>query len=85
MKHGTRRDVLIEKPLETAWVGLKVGWDRASGYHQGGAKSENQIGGVSDMVPAYKLCGSVGGGFRKRTVASVSTSVWKKAAPHVSP
>ena len=28
----------MEKPLETAWVGLKVGWVVVSGNHQGRAK-----------------------------------------------
>ena len=41
----------MEKPLETAWVGLKVGWGRASGNHQGRANIMNQVDGVSDMAP----------------------------------
>ena len=41
----------MEKPLETAWVGLKVGWDRASGDHQGGANNVTQVDGVSKWLP----------------------------------
>ena len=46
----------MEKPLETAWVGQKIGWGRASGNHQGGANSVSQVDGVSDVVPACWLC-----------------------------
>ena len=41
----------MEKPLETAWVGLKVVCGRASGNHQGGANSVSRVDGVSDMAP----------------------------------
>ena len=40
----------MEKPLETAWVGLKVGWGRASKNHQGGANSVNQVDGFSHIA-----------------------------------
>ena len=43
--------------METAWVGLKVGWGRASGNYQGGSYSVSQVGGVSDMAPACWLLG----------------------------
>ena len=43
----------MEKPLEQAWVGLKVGWGRASGNYQGGANNVSQVDEVSDMVPAW--------------------------------
>ena len=33
------------------------------------------------MAPACQYCGSVGGGFRKGTMASVHLSVWKKLSP----
>ena len=33
------------------------------------------------MAPVCWLCGSVEGGFRKGTVASVCLSVWEKALP----
>ena len=75
----------MEKPLEITWVGLKVGWGGASGNHQGGANNVSQVDGVSDMMPACQLCGSWRGGLIKGTVASASTSVWKKAAPQLSP
>ena len=47
-----------------------MGWDRASGSIQGGVNSVNQVDEVSDMAPACQLCGSVGGGLRKGTMAS---------------
>ena len=75
----------MEKPLEIAWVGLKVGWGRTSGNYQGGANSVSQVDGVSEMVPGCQLYGSVGGGIRKGTMASASTSVWEKAVPQLLP
>ena len=66
----------MEKPLETVWVGPKVGLGRASGNHQSGANNVRQVDGVSVTVPACLLCGSVGEG----TMAPASTSVWEKAA-----
>ena len=50
----------MEKPLETAWVGLRVGWDTASGNHQSGVNSVSQVGGISAIAPACQLCGSEG-------------------------
>ena len=41
----------MEKPLETAWVGLKFGWGQASGNHLGRANSGSQVDGVSNMMP----------------------------------
>lgn len=38
LKHEARQDIHMEKPLEITLVGLKVGWDGASGNHQGGDK-----------------------------------------------
>ena len=75
----------MEKPVETAWVGPRVGWGWASGNDQGGAKSVSQVDGVSDMVHACQFCDPVEGGFRKGSVASGSISVWEKAAPQLSP
>ena len=72
----------MEKPLETASIGLKFGWVRISGNHQDGANSMRQIDGVSDVVSACWFCGFLEGGLRKSTVTSVSTSVREKAAPH---
>ena len=40
----------MEKPLETAQVGPKVGWERASRNHQGGANSVNQVDGFSHIA-----------------------------------
>ena len=40
----------MEKSLETAWMGLKVGWSRASSNHQGGANSVNQVDGFSHIA-----------------------------------
>ena len=61
----------MEKPLETAWVVLKVGWGGVSGNHQGGVNSASQVDGVSDMGPA---CWFFKGRTPKGTVASGSTS-----------
>ena len=58
-----------------SWVGLKVGSDRVSGDLLGGAKSVSVDDGVSDMAPASWLCGSVGEGFQKGTMASAHLSV----------
>ena len=33
----------MKKPLETAWVGLKVEQERVSGNHQSGSKSVSQV------------------------------------------
>ena len=68
----------MEKPLETAWVGQKVGLGGISVNHQVGVNSDSQVDRNSDVVPACWLCG---GGLRKETMVSASTSVWKKAAP----
>ena len=46
----------MEKPLETACVGLIVGWGRATGDHQGIANSVSQVDGVSYMAPTCWVC-----------------------------
>ena len=46
-----------------------------------GWDSVSQVDGVLDMAPARWLCGSVGGGFRKATMAGLS--VWEKAVPQL--
>ena len=48
----------------------QLGWGRVSGDFQGGANSLSQVDGVSDMPPACCLCGTVGEGLRKGTMAS---------------
>ena len=73
------------KALETVRLGLKFGWGRALGNHRSGAHSVSQVDGDSDVAPTCWLCGSVGGGIVKGTMASASTSVWEKAAPQLSP
>ena len=50
----------MKKPLETAWVGLQVGWGGVSGNHQGRANSVSLVVGDSDMAPACWLCGRMG-------------------------
>ena len=52
----------MDKPLEIASMGLKVGWDSVSGNLQGGQTvlMENQVNGNSDMVPTCQLCCGVG-------------------------
>ena len=52
---------------------------------QGRANSKSQVDGVSDMAPICRLCGSMGGGLRKLTMAFVCLSVWKKAVPQLPP
>ena len=42
----------MEKPLETAWVGLKVEWLRGS---PGWSKQWSQVDGVSEKVPSCGL------------------------------
>ena len=51
----------------------------------GRANSVSQADKVSEMVPTCQLCGSVGGGLRKRTMASAHLSVWEKAVPQFLP
>ena len=69
-KYEAREAICVEKPLETAWMGLKVGWGGLSGNHQGGANSVSQVGRGSAMLLACQLCGV---GLRKGTMASAST------------
>ena len=57
MKRESRSVIHMEKQL---------GWERVSGNLQGGAKSVSHVDGVSDMVPACWLCGSVGQGFQQQ-------------------
>ena len=47
LKHVPIQAICMEKPLKTAWVGLKVGWGRASENHRDGANSVNQVDGNS--------------------------------------
>ena len=69
-----------------------MGWDGVSGDLQIRANSVSQIDRISDVAPAYQLCGSVVGGFRTGTVSSGSEkkqglarlSAWEKADPHLS-
>ena len=49
----------MEKPLETALVGLNFGWVRASVNHESGENSMSQVDRVSEMVTARWVCGSV--------------------------
>ena len=84
LKHGPREAICMEKPVETAWVGPKVGWGWASGNDQGGAKSVSQVDGVSDglhPLPALWL----GGGLRKGIMASDIAFLWEKASPQRLP
>ena len=62
-----------------------MGRGRVSGNHQVRANSVSQVDGVSEMVPGCQLYGSVGGGIRKGTMASASTSVWEIAVPQLLP
>ena len=58
-------------------MGLKVGWGRVSGNHQGKANSDSQVDGDQIWCP---LAGSLGKGLRKGIMAFASTSVWEKVA-----
>ena len=60
-----KQAIHMGKPLETACMGPKVGWGRASEIHQGGANSVSQVGGVSLITLASWLCHSVRRGLRK--------------------
>ena len=50
-------------------------WEGVSGDFQHRANSVSKVDGVSDMVPACWLRGSVGGRFRQRTVTFVHLEV----------
>ena len=80
MKHELRPTIHMEEPVLTAvgWVGCSL---RGSPEHP---NSVSQVVGVSDMVPAFRICVSVGGGFRRGTMASGRLSVWEKTVPHLS-
>ena len=66
--------------MEKQLVGAgKLGGTESLGS-PGWANSVSQFDGVSDMVPASWLCGSVGQGFSKGTIASALLSV-----PQLSP
>ena len=69
------RPLLMEKLLQMAWVGLKVGWGRVSGNHQGWVNSISKADGDSDMVLACV------DRLSEKIMASARTFVWEKAAP----
>ena len=86
MKHEPRPAIHMENSLLTAWVGLQVRWDPP-----GRANHVNQVDGVSNMAPACQLCGSVGRGLRKGTMASahpnarhISSSLYATGALHAA-
>ena len=54
-------------------------WVGVSGSHQGGANSESQVDGNSNMAPACWLRGCGERGPRKGLMASVNTLVWEKS------
>ena len=62
-----RPAIHMEKALLTAWLGPLVGWGGASGSLQGEMNSVSQVDVVSEMAPAYQLCGSTVGWVQKRT------------------
>lgn len=69
----------MKKPLETAWMCLKVvqGWFSS---HQGMAnKGVSQLHRDSDVVGTY-ICTQGRGGLKKETMASASSSVQEKVA-----
>ena len=48
----------------------RLGGTEPQGICRAGQNSVSQGDGVSSVAPACQLCGSVGGGFRNRTMAS---------------
>ena len=76
MKQEPRPAIHMAKPLLIA---------DPSGDLQGGANSISQVDGVFDIAPAFQLCASAWGGFRKGTMASAHLSVRKNAVPQLSP
>ena len=85
MKHEPRPTIHMEKSLLTVWVGPQFAWDRVSGDLQGETNSVSQVDGVSDRAPTCQICGSVGRGPRKGTMASACLSVWEGAVPQLLP
>ena len=81
MKYEPIPAIYMEKQLVWAWKLVGT----VSGDLQGRANSVNQFDGVSDMAPVCQICGSVGGGFRKGTLASADLFVWDKAVPQLLP
>ena len=73
----------MKKLLLTVWVGPSVGCVEASGDLQGEgrANSVSQFDGVSDVVPTCQLCGFVGWGLRKGTMASAHICACEKLPP----
>nr|KAF6427858.1 hypothetical protein HJG63_008342 [Rousettus aegyptiacus] len=68
------------KQMEMAWVGPQVGRGRVSGNDLGKVTCVIQVDDYSDMVaPAFSHW--EGGGLKKGTTDTVTTSVWEKAAP----
>ena len=59
MSHG--RGICMEKPLDRAWVGQKIGWGRVSENHFGEANSVSQVDGNLEMMPVW-ACRGWGGG-----------------------
>ena len=49
--------ISIKNPLETAWVGLQVGWGGVSGKHQGGTKSVRQVDETQIWHPLVSSAG----------------------------
>ena len=68
----------MEKPLEIAWVGLKV----CVAGSQGITRVEQAVWArLMETLIGHLPASSMEGGPRKGTMASASTSFWKKAVP----
>ena len=50
-----RQAICMEMSLDTTGVGLQFGWGRYSENHQDGVNSDNQVDGLSHMVPPCQL------------------------------
>ena len=68
----------MKKPLEIAWMGPQVGWDRGLKITRVGQRVIDQWR-LSYGAHLLVLLGVAG--FSKGTMASANISVWEKAAP----
>lgn len=64
--------IYMEKPLDAAWMGLQVELGRILGNH---------LGKVIVLTRLMDLQVGWGEGLNKRSITSISTSVWGKSAP----
>ena len=85
MKHEPNLSIHMEKSLLTVWLCQYAGWIGVSGNLQCRGNSVSQVDGVCDMTPACRLCGSVGGVFKKGGNGLCLLSAWEKVVLQLSP